>query len=111
MSTYDRYICQARKVNLINRLIKREVVGQINKIESALCTANRTFSLSAIDKKGYLTLNYNGRRCPYIYEAEAIDFAINLKYHNDNIAKCKKCRRALHPLIDLKQDCCSRCNV
>ncbi|AYN44999.1 se39 [Alphabaculovirus alterspexiguae] len=106
MSTYKDQMVKAQQKNIINRIANREINGTLDKFETALST-NRLYCI--MDKKNQ-SLNNDNRKCPYLYEAESIDFSKSLYRTREIIKRCVICTRALHLLFDLKRNVCSFCN-
>ncbi|QAT90330.1 hypothetical protein KM622_gp044 [Spodoptera exempta nucleopolyhedrovirus] len=111
MSTYKDEINKAQQENIIKRVANREINGTLNKVETALCT-NRLYCLMNKDRINRVyRLNNDNRKCPSLYEAEAIDFSKSLFRTREAVKRCVICTRALHPLFDLKRNVCSFCSA
>ena len=109
MSTYEQHLSSAHKCNLVKRVVERETNGTFKKVETAL-TTQRLYCVMRLDKSSNVQhLNNDNRKCPSLYEAEAIDFSKSLYRTRDMVKRCVICTRALHPLLDIKKTKCSFC--
>ena len=110
MSTYKDRLVEANNQNLCRRLVRRELTGSIDKINGALST-NRLYCVVSKNKLDeHQRLNNDHRKCPYLYEAEAIQFTQTLHKTREPIQRCRVCTRALHQLFDIKRSVCVFCS-
>ncbi|AUV65320.1 hypothetical protein [Alphabaculovirus myunipunctae] len=109
MSTYGQRIETAQRQNVARRVVVREIMGSMNKVDTALST-NRDFCLNRYNKSTNLNeLNNDHRRCPSLYEAEAINGAKYFYRKNDCVKRCVVCAGVLHLVLDARSTTCARC--
>ncbi|ACI47418.1 unknown [Spodoptera litura nucleopolyhedrovirus II] len=107
--SYRERIDAARKSNLTRQLSDRQIGGAFNKVSAALAT-DRLYCVVIKDSNTLKSrLNNDSRKCPYLYEAEAIDFTKTLHRTRDSVKRCVMCTRALHPLLNVKNMTCPFC--
>jgi hypothetical protein len=95
------------KNSFIKMLLNREMGSAFNKSRVAFNT-DKTHCLLVSNKKTNKTsLNNDNRKCPTLYEAEAMQF--NKMLDSSSTARCVLCTRILHPLLDVSRDRCSFC--
>ncbi|AIE47832.1 orf52-like protein [Peridroma alphabaculovirus] len=107
--SYQERIEAAARNNLARQINDRQISGNMNKVDAALATGRLYCVMSTNKKTNTSQLNNDNRRCPSLYEAEAIDFSKNLHRTREAIKRCVTCTRALHPLLDIKRAVCSFC--
>ncbi|QHB21700.1 se39 [Artaxa digramma nucleopolyhedrovirus] len=103
--TYENYYNAATDVNIVQRVINREIAGVIDKRTSAL-SINRLACVSA----GGTAINNNHLRCPHLYEADSVFFNKTLGNGRKFAEHCLTCARLLHPFDNKRQMCvfCSK---
>lgn len=107
--SYNDFYAEARKKTLVDRLKMREINGDIDKLKTAV-SLNRVFCIvEPSSHSSYGKLNNDNRKCPYLYEAEAVEFATSLQRQSYQIKRCITCTRALHAILDNKKIKCSFC--
>nr|WRQ96299.1 maco-A 63 [Mamestra configurata nucleopolyhedrovirus A]WRQ96468.1 maco-A 63 [Mamestra configurata nucleopolyhedrovirus A] len=109
MSTYKDCLDNAQKCNVIKRVIEREIKGDLHKIDTAL-SLKRDFCLNRYNKSTKMnTLNNDHRRCPSLYEAEAINDSKHYYRTKDCVKRCVRCKGALLSALDINKTMCSLC--
>ncbi|AAZ38218.1 ORF-52 [Agrotis segetum nucleopolyhedrovirus A] len=109
MHSYKEHLDKAQRCNVTKRVMDRELNGSLNKVDTALAI-NRLYCIMTTNKTTQLRqLNNDNRKCPYLYEAEAIDFNKSLYRTHESVKRCVMCTRALHPMLDIKRSTCAFC--
>jgi hypothetical protein len=97
------------KNSFIKILLNRETGSSFDKSRVAFNT-DKTHCLLVANKKTNRTwLNNDNRKCPTLYEAEAMQFNRMLDSSSSAAARCVLCTRLLHPLLDVSRNRCSFC--
>ncbi|AGR56786.1 HESP034 [Hemileuca sp. nucleopolyhedrovirus] len=110
MYTYKDTIVNAHKYNIVKRIADRENGNNFNKLDTALSTNSFKYIMLKNKRTGVTMPGDDHRKCPTLYEAEAVDFnRQTLNRENHIVKRCQLCTRILHPLVDTKTSICSFC--
>ncbi|AUF81633.1 hypothetical protein ManeNPV_00107 [Malacosoma neustria nucleopolyhedrovirus] len=95
------------KNSFIKMLSNREMGSTFNKSRVAFNTSKTHCLLVTNKKTNKTSLSNDNRKCPTLYEAEAMQFHKMLD--SSSTARCVMCTRVLHPLLDVSRNRCSFC--
>ncbi|AIZ48607.1 asb049 [Agrotis segetum nucleopolyhedrovirus B] len=112
MHSYNSHLNRAYRSNLAKRITQREITNDFNKMDAALAT-KRLYCIMSINKStnNLRQLSNDHYKCPYLYEADAIDFNKQLRRTHEPVKRCVICTRALHPMLDVERAMCSFCSA